>query len=234
MKIPAAKLAAKLAALLAAFALLAWSARPQSPDDRAWTNKQFNVAFDDFFPMEHAEGDFISVRVHRAIENDLLEFSVVLENTQSPRTIRAILREAQGAPLYQQLLALHSKDPSRTYEQLKSDLKVRQWSFSARECAAVATQFQAFNNIQFVRPRDDNDVEHPIMYQFHESVGGGDSEVVEFVESRAFPKWANETHQALDACAASSDAGPSANGALVARLPSRAILSGLSLLRAVL
>jgi hypothetical protein len=200
--------AAKLAALLAGCALLCWPARPQSADDRAWADKQFSAAFDEFFPIEHAEGDFIAVRTHRAGQNDLLEFSVVLENTESARAIRAILRESQGASLYQQILALHAEDSSRTYEQLKPELKVHTWTFTAQECPAVAEQYKAFENIAFVRPRDDdNDVEHPIMYQFHESVGGGDSEVMEFRESRAFPKWANETHKGLDACAASSDAG---------------------------
>ncbi|MDR3722223.1 MAG: hypothetical protein P4L00_11530 [Candidatus Acidoferrales bacterium] len=204
MKISTAKFATLLATMLAGLALVASSARPQSADDRSWTDKHFTAAFDEFFPIEHAEGDFIAVRVHRDGVNDVPEFSVVLEDTEKPRVIRGILREAQGAPLYQQLLALHAKDPSRPYEQLKQDLKIQEWKFSAAQCPAVATQLQAFNNIQFVRPRDDDaEEEHPILYQFHESVGGGDSEVMEFVESRAFPKWANETRKALDACVGS-------------------------------
>jgi len=130
---------------------------------------------------------------------------VVLEDTQTPRAIRGILREAGGAPVYQQLLALHGKDPSRPYERLKQDLKIQEWKFSAAQCPAVAAQLQTFSNIQFIRPRDDDaEDEHPILYQFHESVGGGDSEVLESLESRAFPKWANETRRALDACAASA------------------------------
>lgn len=195
------------AAMMFAF-LLATPAWPQSADDRAWADAQFNVAFAEFFPIEHAEGDFIAVRAHRVAENDLLEFSVVLENTENTKTIRGILRESQGGPLYQQLLALHADDPSKTYAQLKPELKVQSWTFTPQQCPAVADQYKAFENIAFVRPRDDdNDVEHPIMYQFHESVGGGDSEVMEFVESRAFPKWANETHKALAACAIASGAG---------------------------
>ncbi len=135
---------------------------------------------------------------------------MVLEDTEKPRAIRGILREAQGAPLYQQLLALHAKDPSRPYEQMKPELKIQEWKFSAAQCPAVAAQYKAFENITFVRPRDDDaEDEHPILYQFHESVGGGDSEVMEFVESRAFPKWANETRKALAACVAPS---PSTNG----------------------
>lgn len=194
-----------LAATLAGFAVAGWSARAQSPDDRSWTDKHFMAAFDEFFPIEHAEGDFIAVRAHRDSVNDVPEFSVVLEDTQTPHAIRGILREAQGAPVYQQLLALHAKDPSRTYEQLKPDLKIQEWKFSAAQCPAVAAQYKAFENITFVRPRDDDaEDQHPILYQFHESVGGGDSEVLESLESRAFPKWANETRKALDACTASA------------------------------
>jgi hypothetical protein len=197
----------KAGALIIGFALAGWVARPQSQDDRTWADQNFTAAFDEFFPIQHAEGDFIAVRAHRDGVNDLPEFSVVLENTQTPRAIRGILREAQGAPLYQQLLALHIKDPSRPYEQLKQDLKTQAWNFSAEQCPAIAEQYKTFENISFVRPRDDDaEDEHPIMYQFHESVGGGDSEVMEFIESRAFPKWANQAHKALEACAASAPA----------------------------
>ena len=200
----------KASALVIGFSLACSPARPQMQADRSWADKHFMAAFDEFFPIEHAEGDFIAVRAHRDGVNDVPEFSVVLENTQTPRAIRGILREAQGAPLYQQLLALHAKDPSQPYEQLKQDLKIQEWKFSAEQCPAVAAQFQAFTNIQFVRPRDDDaEDEHPILYQFHESVGGGDSEVLESLESRSFPKWANETRKALDACAA---AAPQSSG----------------------
>ncbi len=194
----------KAGALVMGFALAGSSALPQTQDDRSWTDKHFMAAFDEFFPIEHAEGDFIAVRAHRDGVNDVPEFSVVLENTQTPRAIRGILREAQGAPVYQQLLALHAKDPSRPYDQLKQDLKIQEWKFTPEQCPAVAAQYKAFENITFVRPRDDDaEDEHPILYQFHESVGGGDSEVLESLEARSFPKWANETRKALDACAGS-------------------------------
>src|SRR5271154_4982316 len=197
----------KAGALVVGFALVGWPARPQTQDDRSWTDKHFMAAFDEFFPIEHAVGDFVAVRAHRDGVNDVTEFSVVLENTQTPHAISGILREAQGAPLYQQLLALHAKDPSRPFEQVKQDLKIQAWNFSAEQCPAVAAQYKAFENITFVRPRDnDAEDEHPILYQFHESVGGGDSEELESLESRSFPKWANETRKALDACAASEPA----------------------------
>jgi hypothetical protein len=197
--------AAHIAALLAGVALLGWSARPQSGGDHSWADKNFIAAFDEFFPVKHAEGDFIAARAHRDGVNDLPEFSVVIDHTDNPRAMRGILREAQGAPLYQQLAALHAKDPSRSYDQLKQDLKVQAWNFTPQQCPAVAQQYQAFENISFVRPRDDDATDgHPIMYQFNESVGGGDSEVMEYVESRAFPQWANATHKAFAACAGSS------------------------------
>ena len=198
--------AAGFAALLAGAALLGFPAHPQeSKDENAWADKVFVSAFDEFFPISHAEGDFIAARAHRNGVNDLPEFSVMIENTDKPKEMCGILREAQGTSLYQQLAALHGKDPAKTYEQLKPELKVQVWNFTADQCPAVAAQYKAFENITFVRPRnDDAKEEHPIMYQFHESVGGGDSEVVEYVESRAFPKWANATHVALAACAASA------------------------------
>lgn len=188
-----------------ALATTGLAAKPPAQSDRDWTGKTFPAVFDQLFSIRQAEGDFIAVRAHRGGDSDMPEFSFVLENTQSGRSIRATLREAQGSSLYQQLTTLHSSEPSKSPEELKLELKIQTWTFSMDQCPAIAAQFQAFNNIQFVRPRDDDPIdEHPILYQFHESVGGGDSEVTEFVESRAFPRWANATRKALDACAASS------------------------------
>jgi hypothetical protein len=187
-------------------ALVGSSARPQGPAGRGWVDQHFITAFDEFFPIKHAEGDFIAARAHRDGANDLPEFSVVIENTDHAHSMRGILREAQGSSLYQQLVALYAKDPARTYDQLRQDLNVRVWDFTPQQCPAVAEQYQAFENITFVRPHDDDaPQDHPIAYQFHESVAGGDSEVIEYVESRAFPKWANATHKALAACAAAAD-----------------------------
>jgi hypothetical protein len=196
--------AAKIAALLACVASLGFAARPQNADD-SWAKANFIAAFDDFFPIKQAQGDFIAARAHRDGVNDLPEFSVTIENTDNAKAMRGVLREAQGAPLYQQLVALHAEDPAKTYERLKPELKVQVWNFTAAQCPAVSEQYKAFENITFVRPHDDDATDaHPIMYQFHESVGGGDSEVMEFIESRAFPTWANSTHKAFAGCANSS------------------------------
>ena len=74
MKSRAAKSVARLAALAAAcvaFVLLVPPAPAQdnfpapSDADHAWVQKIFPVALDEFFPIEHAEGDFIAVRSHQ-------------------------------------------------------------------------------------------------------------------------------------------------------------------------
>jgi hypothetical protein len=182
-------------------------AQEHSDADRAWVQKIFPLALDQFFPIERAQGDFIAVRGHREGANDMPEFAFVLEDTQEAHALHATIREAQTASLYDQLLALHAKDPSKSYEDLKPEIRVKQWILSAAQCPALATQLAAFQNITFVRPRDDDDVaEHPVLYEFHESVGGSDSEAVEFVETRAFPQWANATRKALDACLSSATA----------------------------
>jgi len=195
-----------------ALALLGAPVLAQSDADRAWVQKYFPAAFEDAFPIKQAAGDFIAVRAHRDFLNDMPEYSIVIEDTQDAHAIRATVREAQGSSLYQQLASLHSQDPSKSYADLKPALKVRTWTLSDVQCPAVAAQFKAFESIQFVRPHDDDDIdEHPIFYEFHESVGGGDSEVVEFTESRAFPRWANATHHALDSCIASAPGAAAKN-----------------------
>jgi len=221
MKSRAAEFFARLAALAAACAALALVAPPApaqdnsrapSAADRAWVEKIFPVALDQFFPVEHAEGDFIAVRSHQEGLNNIPEYSFVLEDTQDAHALHATVHEAQGASLFDQLLALHAKDPSKSYVDLKPQLKVQEWKLSVAECPALATRFAAYENIQFVRPRDDDSVaEHPILYEFHESVAGSDSEAVEYVESRTFPKWANATRKAIDACIAATPTAATKN-----------------------
>ena len=185
-----------------ALALLGSSGFPQSDPAREWTNKHFLTAFEDFFPTRTGEGDFIAVRAHQNGSNEALEFSFILENTQNPHAIRATLREAQVASLYQQLAALHAKDSARSYSDMKLELKVQTWTFTAAQCPAVQAQYNAFENIQFVRPRDEDEVdENPIVYEINETVAGGSSQVIEFIPTRAIPRWAVATHAALRACA---------------------------------
>jgi len=176
--------------------------RLQDEPDRAWTDKHFLTAFEDFFPVRNGQGDFIAVRAHQNRSNEALEFSFIIENTQDPHAISGIIHEAQGASLYQQIQALHRQDPSQSYADLKPQLKVQSWNLTVTGCPALLAQFTAFQNIQFVRPRDDDEVgENPILYEINETVAGGSSQVIEFIASRAIPRWANQTHRALLACA---------------------------------
>jgi hypothetical protein len=205
---------AKFPAAVAAVALLGWIASPRNcrarQDDAGtpkqdWVEQHFAAAFDRLFSIKGAEGDFIAVRAHRDHAGDQPEFSFVLQNTQDPKTIGAIVRESKGAPLYVQLAALHANDPSKSIDALASQLKISVWKLSSAQCPAISAQFATFENIQFVRPRDDDPIEeNPMMYEVNESVGGGESQVVEYVETRALPRWANETHKLLDACITSA------------------------------
>lgn len=194
------------AALAAALAIFSFSAWPQNPPRDMWTAKYFPQAFDDFFPIKSAEDDFIAVRVHRGNLNDLREYSIVFEDAQDSSTLRAVVREAQGSSLYRQLAALHAASPEASYGRLKSALKVGVWTLSPDRCPAVATQFKAFENVQFIRPSDDDEPQqNPVLYEFNESLAGGGS-VIEYMENRSLPRWTRATHAALDACIASGDA----------------------------
>lgn len=204
---------ARPAALCLGLVLACSAGFSQSDPAREWTDKHFLTAFEDFFPTRAGEGDFITVRARQNGSNEAPEFSFILENTQDPRAIRGILREAQGESLYRQLALLHAKDPARSYEDLKPKLEVQTWNFTAAQCPAVQAQYNAFENIQFVRPRDEDEVEeNPIVYEINETVAGGSSQVIEFIPTRAIPRWAVATHTALRACAGLSPTGGGAAG----------------------
>jgi hypothetical protein len=191
-----------LAVLSLALLLTARSGHSENAADRQWTDKHFLTAFEDFFPIRHGQGDFIAVRAHQNGSHEAREFSFIIDNTQDAHKIAGTIREAESASLYQQLLTLHRRDPSKSYADLKPELNVRAWNLTVADCPAVLAQFTAFENIRFVRPRDDQEVEeNPILYEVDETVAGGSSEVVEFIPTRAIPLWANQTRTALLACA---------------------------------
>ncbi|GEM_PF-1934447 len=197
-----------IAAALAALAVACLSppdvAQKRTADD--WAARHFPAAFEEFFPLKSGQGDFIAVRVHRGNLNDLREYSIVFENAEDAKSLRAVLREAQGSSLYQQLVALHAEQPAASYNDLKRHLRVAVWILTPDRCPAVAAQFEAFQNVQFVRPRDeDQPEENPILYEFNESIAGGGS-VLEYMQNRALPRWTRATHDALEACVASGHA----------------------------
>jgi hypothetical protein len=197
-----------IAAAVAALAIAFWAAPACSQNAAAdnWTAKHFPAAFEEFFPIKLAEGEFVAVRVHRSNVNDLREYSIVFDDTANSKSLRAVLREAQGSSLYQQLVALHAAQPSASYDSLKRSLKVGVWALSPDRCPAVATQFKAFQDVQFVRPRDEDEPEeNPVLYEFNETFAGGGS-VLEYMQNRALPRWARATHDALKACIAAGDA----------------------------
>lgn len=197
---------ARVAAVALAMAIFCAQARPQSLSSDDWTAKRFPAAFEEFFPINLAEGEFIAVRVHRNNLNDLREYSIVFEDAEDSKSLRAVFREAQGSSLYQQLAALHAAQPSASYNSLKHGLKVGIWNLTPDRCPAVATQFKEFQNVQFVRPRDEDEPEeNPLLYEFNESIAGGGS-VLEYMENRPLPRWARATHDALEACITAGNA----------------------------
>jgi hypothetical protein len=194
------------AAAALAIALFSAPARSQKSQSDDWTAKYFPAAFEEFFPIKLAEGEFIAVRVHRSNVNDLREYSIVFDDAQDSQSLRAVLREAQGSSVYQQLAALHAAQPSASYDALRRDIKVSSWTITQDRCPAVTTQFKAFQDVQFVRPRDEDEPEEdPVLYEFNETFNGGGS-VLEYMSNRALPRWARATHDALEACVASDGA----------------------------
>jgi hypothetical protein len=199
---------AKLTTLSLGLALGSVPGRSQNQPDREWTDRHFLSAFEDFFPIRRGEGDFIAVRAHQNGSHEAREFSFIIQNTQNPQAIASTIHEAEGASLYQQLQVLHQQAPSKSYVDLREELKVQTWNLTVVQCPALLAQFAAFENIQFVRPRDDDEVEeNPILYEINETVAGSSSQVIEFIPTRAIPRWANQTHQALLACATSQADG---------------------------
>jgi hypothetical protein len=198
-------------ALCVALAIICAPSHSQEQTPGDWVAKHFVSALEEFFPIRNAPGDFIAVRTHQSGTNDALEFSFILQNTQDPHAISAVVDEAQGASLYHQIAALHAKDPAESFDAMGPQLKIRTWNLSTAQCPAVLAQFNAFQHIPFVRPRDEDEpAENPVVYEINETVDGGSSQVIEAIPTRAIPRWADETRKALLSCVGAPGSQPGA------------------------
>src|SRR6266853_3955209 len=115
------------AALLLSFCV-GGSLSAQSSADWDWMSNHFDKALHDHFPIDERYGVYVAYRSHRDLHTDVHEYSFVIgpENSDTvsglPRYLAAHVREAESASVYDQMMALHRKFPSRSADDIQRDV----------------------------------------------------------------------------------------------------------------
>jgi hypothetical protein len=178
----------------------------QSNPDWKWVGDNFSHALNEMFPLE-LPGVYVAYRSHRDLYTDTLEYSFVIARDVTAKGIGgesrfvAQVRQADSRSIYDQMMALHRKSPSRSAPSIQKELHVKAWTLVETTCPAVRTQLLKFKQLRLVPPQFDPIVLHPLIYEFRVRAGMGDMDIVLYDEDNSFVQWAVETRRALELCA---------------------------------
>jgi hypothetical protein len=195
-----------VAALLLSFSA-GLSVSAQTSADWDWMSSHFPKALDDLFPIDERNGADVAYRSHRDLHTDVTEYSFVIGTKKSdtvsglPRYLAAQVREAESASVYDQMMALHRKSPSRSAEDIQKDVHVKKFKVTEMNCPAIRTQFAKLQQLRLALPPFDLVIIHPLIHEFRIRAGAGDMEIALYDDENSLVQWAIETRHALELCA---------------------------------
>ena len=176
----------------------------QAENDFDWAGRHFSSAMNELLPIEPDLGATVGFRSHRDLHHNVLEYSFLLSKDYRTNRVTAVVRVADSITLYDQLRALHRRNPSESYENIKSQLEIREWRFTEAECPAIRPSFDRFSRVRFRPPSPDLIVLHPMIYEIRTSAIAGNMRMVFVEENNALIIWALNVRRALESCARSS------------------------------
>jgi hypothetical protein len=193
-------------AALVLFSCVTGTISAQSNADREWIEDHFSHALNKMLPLE-LPGIYVAYRSHRDLYTDTLEYSFVIARDVSAKgrdgqfKLVAQVRQADSSSIYDQMMALHRKSPSRSAASIQKELRVKAWTLVETTCPAVRTQLLKFQQLRLVPPQFDDIVLHPLIHEFRVRAGMGDMDIALYDEDNLFVQWALETRRALELCA---------------------------------
>jgi len=196
-------------AVLVLFFCVPTTISAQSNADREWVEAHFSHALNEMFPLE-LTGVYVAYRSHRDLYTDTLEYSFAIALDVSAKgsggepQFVAQVREADSSSIYDQMMALHRKSPSRSAASIQKELRMKNSTLVETTCPAVKTQLLKFQQLQLAPPRFDAIVLHPLIHEFRVRAGMGDMDITLYDKDNAFVQWAVEARSALELCATNS------------------------------
>jgi hypothetical protein len=176
----------------------------QTEEDIEWVNKHFRSVMVELLPIEEGTNTYVGFRAHRDLHNNILEYSLMLNLNYPADKVEGVVRVADAVTLYDQLMILHCRSPAEPIENLKKQLKVREFRISEAECPALRAAFRKFSKIPFHAPDPYLLILHPMVYEFEVSPLSEHMRLVVADGNHPLVKWALNTRRVLDTCEARS------------------------------
>ena len=128
------------------------------------------------------------------------------------RNVTVTVKVADSVSLYDQIMALHRRNPNASIETIKPQLKIKERQLSEVTCPDVRRQYDEFYrlSLQMLSARDRAEQAkgeftitlHPRIHTFKAGISGGFLEVVFRESDHPFVKWAEKSRRAFEVCAA--------------------------------
>lgn len=185
-------------------------AQPPSEEEFDWVGERFFPVFEELFPIEEGLGYSLGYRSYRDLYTDELEYSFVFNRDPRNQDLTAVLRIADSASIYDQIMNLHRKDKTASIDAIKPKLKVKEWRFSDKTCPTVRRQYDEFYrlSLQTLSAKDRAEqakgvatiILHPRVHIIKADISGGDVRMVLSDPQHPFVRWAERTKRALEKC----------------------------------
>ena len=181
--------------------------RAQTEGEIEWVNKHFGPVTAELLPIAEGTNTYVGFRAHRDLHNNVLEYSLLLNPTYPGDRVEGVLRVADTATLYDQLMALHRRGTGEPIENLKNQLKVKEVRVAEAECPALRAAFLKFSKIPFRAPDPYLLILHPMVYEFEANPLSEHMSLTVAESNHPLVKWALNTRRALEICVAKKGHG---------------------------
>ncbi len=187
--------------------------RAQYPSEAEhdWVNGRFFAVLNELLPIEERLGFSLGYRSYRDLYTNELEYSFVFNRFLQERYITVVVRAADSVSLYDQVMALHRKNPNASIEDIRKQLKVKELRLSEETCPAVGRQHNEFYrlSVPMLSARDRagqargefSITLHPRVHKFKADISGGSMELVLTESDHPLVRWATRTQRAFEICA---------------------------------
>lgn len=182
-----------------------------SQEEHDWVGRHFFSVFEEFFPIEERLGFSLGYRSYRDLHTEELEYSFLFNRIIQEKYLTAVVRMADAVSLYDQIMALHRKNPNASIETIKQQLKIKEWRLSEESCPAIRRQYDEFYRLSLTMLSAKDRVEqakgqytitlHPRVHIFKADISGGDMQLDLSGSDHPYVSWAEKTRRALEGCA---------------------------------
>lgn len=211
-----------LATLCLAFSLSFLAYQPclaQSvEEDNRWVNEHFSEVLRKTLPNDEGTGWRVGFTINRDLYTQVPEYSCVFKESwpeSAKADLMVMVRMADSKSLYDQMTELRREHPTASIEQIRSKLKIKEWQLTEKSCPAARELYSAFYQLDlpmlsakerasFAKGSTSITL-HPLIYNIHAVVSGGNIELSLTDHEHPFVKWANRTRAQLETCIRNND-----------------------------